>query len=363
MLSIGFIAANGNNPVLEAEPANFLVAELNESVAVKVSAAEVFSEIDEQMKVAEGAELQTSVTGRASVLYPNGTITNIGENSTVVLKDVSADGRASHIALLAGSVFAKVKSVAGIGEGYEVGTPNMVAAVRGTVLAMSHIANVSTLYVLEGTVEAVPLNEEGDPDFDRKISVFAGEKVIADVMTQAGEESLQVKKIEAADFEMPILKNNDARSILNLPKPAGAIPSATITPVPTDIQPAVSTPEPVSSSPTITAVVPSKIDFSVTSDTGIASAGERAGASPNEKPTLLTTALETKTAMVTLRGANLHIVTAVVLGKISVPFSTVGKNTITFNVTEAMDAGTYGISLVAIGGKIYDFPGALQIIK
>ncbi|OGN32073.1 MAG: hypothetical protein A3I92_00065 [Candidatus Yanofskybacteria bacterium RIFCSPLOWO2_02_FULL_43_10b] len=130
----------------------YVLAVLEPNILVKQGNQAEFIEITKSRRVKAGDEIKTSSTGRASLLYPNGDITNIDRDSHLKIKTLEKSGDQSALTLLVGSVLAKVRHALGAGDYYRIETQNSVASVRGTIFAVKFKENKSSVLVLENKV-------------------------------------------------------------------------------------------------------------------------------------------------------------------------------------------------------------------
>src|SRR3989344_6376284 len=87
----GIFMFNNGDPVLGTHGENdtedvFMLVALKSQVFMKAPGESSFMEIKEPVSVVEGAEIKTSPSGKAALLHPNGTITDISPDSEVVAK-------------------------------------------------------------------------------------------------------------------------------------------------------------------------------------------------------------------------------------------------------------------------------------
>ena len=105
--------------------------------------------------VAEGAELETSASGRAEVLLPTGSVLRVGEGSHVALTAAQFEkGQPQRFSarVFLGSLWSRVAALAG-SDSFEVETDNAVAGVRGTEFLVEAKPTGDDVSVLKGVVE------------------------------------------------------------------------------------------------------------------------------------------------------------------------------------------------------------------
>lgn len=152
-----------------------LLTIINQAVQAKAPEAANFTDITQNQQVSEGWSIKTSATGRA-LLELAGSATTIDKNSELTLEKQS--NNQTVIALALGNVFAKVSKVFTAGEGYEVHSPNAVAAVRGTAFAVSYLDHITTVTVQENTVAVISINPADGKQVGQEVMVMAGQKAV-----------------------------------------------------------------------------------------------------------------------------------------------------------------------------------------
>lgn len=117
-------------------PLKAIIIPVESEVLVKQPQDVDFVVIKKETEIRADTEIKTSATGRARIFYPNGTITNVENDTYLRVKKFDNSGSQSKLRLITGSVWVKVKNVLGKGEFYEIETENVVANVRGTVFGI-----------------------------------------------------------------------------------------------------------------------------------------------------------------------------------------------------------------------------------
>lgn len=209
---IAIVAANrsgdnvGQNPEPTPTSSSFTVIVVNPDVLVKKGGETDFQKIAEKTEVAAGTEIKTSLTGKARILYPNGTVTDVEKDSHIKLEALDAQGNQSRIRVVAGGIWSKIKNVLGANEYYEVETENTVASVRGTIFSTEFRNKVTKVTGIENTVRVRAKNTTTN-------SIIPG----ADVDIQSGEETnvddqaiaakrLMKRALADADFRRDAIK-------------------------------------------------------------------------------------------------------------------------------------------------------------
>ncbi|MBI2626885.1 MAG: FecR domain-containing protein [Parcubacteria group bacterium] len=322
-----------------------------------------FVRIEKQAKIKEGSEIKTSSTGRATVRFPNGTISNLTRDTSIILKELSTDGNKSRIQILAGGIWSKIENILGKGDVYEIETENMVASVRGTIFASKLIDHISSIYVLENKVGVKvknPKTNEILEDVFNFIQVEEGEKTSVNtnkLPTKANP--LKKSLITKDDLDQELIKENlggeylERESIQKLflkliqaisPNPTSSnntlkpLTSSSVTSSPSSvlIQP-VSTPTPTPTpvpkpESTIESVTPDMIEASSASGAELA-----------------------------VNGSNLFGTKKVLLNQISLDFFVVDTSTIFASLPENVEPGVYDVSIVTSSNKTLTLNQALQV--
>ncbi|PIT92795.1 MAG: hypothetical protein COU08_00505 [Candidatus Harrisonbacteria bacterium CG10_big_fil_rev_8_21_14_0_10_42_17] len=228
---VGFIVLVGAILFIRGTGTKTELASTNETLGTKTTAEVLavspevllkksggtFERIDRQERAIEGDEIKTTETGRASLAYANNTVSTLGKNAHITIKNLANSGNVSRLELLTGGLWSKIERVSGKGEFYEVQTENMVAAVRGTVFATLVKDGISSLFVLESKVQAKarnPLTKEIIPGTD--IAVTAGSKIIINnANLPSKEHPIEILPISWEDLELDIIKQNITEKLRN----------------------------------------------------------------------------------------------------------------------------------------------------
>lgn len=151
-----------------------------------------WKEIESETEVVNGDGIKTSVVGRAIVTQGSDIVTSIDSNSELVV-EVGQDNKGTILNLAAGQTWTKINRALEQDEFYEVHTPTLVAAVRGTSFGVS-TNPASQITVTEGTVWASLIDETtGEIDPTTTVEVPAGKIVIYI------DGKLEVREIEDKD--------------------------------------------------------------------------------------------------------------------------------------------------------------------
>ena len=147
--------------------------------------------ISEEKPVRDGQVVATGPDGRALVRNDLRIITSLDNNTSVVYRS-EADGQTS-IALESGRVWSRIERTLEQDETYEVYTPTMVAAVRGTSFGLDR-RSTEAILVAEGQVAVSvwdPETKSAVPGTEQ--TVRAGSKAVA------GPAGIQVLPLSDAD--------------------------------------------------------------------------------------------------------------------------------------------------------------------
>ncbi len=146
-------------------------------IALKLPDSETFVEGKDGQEIPVGTILKTDATGRAQVLYPNGSVTRVDFNSQMQLEEFSNNGFQAKVKLSSGRIWSRVVKLLGK-ESFQTESQNLVASIRGTSFGHGILANGSDrLLVTKGNVQGDCANQtqSGLVTFDRK-AVFSCKK-------------------------------------------------------------------------------------------------------------------------------------------------------------------------------------------
>lgn len=207
LLAIAIIAANrsGNKLSQDAQPtptpSSFTLVVINPDVMIKRSGDADFQKISDETSIAAGVEVKTSATGKARLLYPNGTITDIEKDSHIKVESLDAQGGQSRIRVVVGGIWSKIKNVLGTNEYYEVETENTVASVRGTIFSTEFRNKITKVTGIESRVRVKAKDAKTN-------TTIAG----SDLDIESGEETtVDDKAVAAKRLAKRVLSNEDFR--------------------------------------------------------------------------------------------------------------------------------------------------------
>ena len=224
------------------------------SAEVSVGVFDTWNVIATTSTVEDGAEVKTSADGRAIVSVETSIISSLDNNSEMTIH-LSSDKEQSQLAITAGAVWSKVARALEQDEVFEVYTPTMVAAVRGTSFGVS-LNPKRSLVVTEGIVWVTRRNPTtAERIATSTIEVTAGNTVEDDGVHFIVRPSTPADRDTWYYLNNPKPEDTDAVSILDT-----FVPPVVTTPAPVTI-PSSPTPAPVAASgPTISSVSPQRFD-------------------------------------------------------------------------------------------------------
>ena len=210
VLAVGFFVFKPE-PITQSADSVYILAVLEPNVLVKQENQANFAEVSKSARVKAGDEIKTSSTGRASLLYPNGNVTNIDRDSHLKIKTLEENGDKSTLTLLVGGILAKVRNALGVGDYYQVETQNSVASVRGTIFAVKFKENISSVLVLENKVLVSAMDPKtGEAIKDHgAVEVESGEKVeVKSDRLPSADYPLEAKLLTKEDLAEEFIKRS-----------------------------------------------------------------------------------------------------------------------------------------------------------
>lgn len=305
----------------DSGPVTVSVTPLSAEVSLgSVLRPEAWSMIASTSNAVDGTKVKTSAAGRAIVAREADIISSL-DNNTEITINLSPDKKQSQFAIVTGKIWSKVARALEQDEVFDVYTPTMVAAVRGTSFGVS-LDPKRSLLVTEGIVWVTRRNPQtGERIASSTIAVEAGNTV-----EDNGVDFL-VRKTTAEDKDDWYRQNNPEPGT---PPPQNSIeyfiennPQA-IPPAPTP----TSSPTPIPNTPTEAAVkIPS-----------ISSVSPRRF-DPEQVDT------------VRISGESLKLVTQVLLNKKPVEFNVTSVGVLVINTDEFRDGDdTYDLAVTAPSG-------------
>ncbi|MDP8263512.1 MAG: FecR domain-containing protein [Candidatus Ancaeobacter aquaticus] len=170
-VAIGFVTAGS----LYADDASAVISSYDGKVLVKTVDSDKWVEIKRSdVKLGSGDSIKTE-NGTADIVYPDGSILKIKDHSVTTitdLKDESSGQVTRRIKLFVGDMWAKITP--GTSTKTEFVTPSAVAAVKGTTVSLSVLAD-GTVQIL--TEEGLVLVELGAGDSRPNVSLGDGDSI------------------------------------------------------------------------------------------------------------------------------------------------------------------------------------------
>ena len=331
-----YLAGPAVTPTPILGSSDFMLAVIDKSVFLKNSDDANFKEIEGSVIVYEGSEVKTSKTGRATLLYPNGTISALDADTHIKITTLSNAGSTSSIRLVSGGMWSKIKNVLGVGESYEVRTDNIVASVRGTIFATEFRNRRSTVFGLQNKVKVIVLDVKGEPILGSDIEIESGSKV----SVVLGDREAVRQPITNEDLRKPVIDRN-LETILRVSPSISpqVLSSPRQTPTPT---PTLAPVAPTQNQTTPTPIENTEVRFDSVFPNSVSS---------GEEFTLNGTNFIT--------GLNIRQVASVTLNTTSVKFSVIDGQTVF--ATAELKTGVYDVSLVTVSGKTLTLKSALSI--
>ncbi|TSC75158.1 MAG: glycoprotein gp100 [Parcubacteria group bacterium Gr01-1014_44] len=370
-------------PVLADQ--TYIITPLENEVFLKNPGENDFEKIESTREIFEKSEIKTSSTGRALLLYPNGSMATIDKNSHLVIAILKAKGNQSRLDLILGGVLARLKNIVGSDDFYEVKTGNSVAAVRGTILGVRFSESITSVLVLENQAEITPLDPKtGQPIKEAGISLKEGEKTTIDSANlPSAEKPMQAQALEKIDLEDDFIRKNMDEEMLKKPavraifeKSKVKIPSVSHrprfedllkeiklnpepqeqtaeTPKPTPIPTPIPTP-----TPTLTPKInlPTATPRPLPTETSKPTGSSEAISAPTPIPPLLESVVPRLVSSgqktdVIINGQRLKGVKRVLLNDFPVSFFALDELSIFATVPADFSTGVYGITVVLSSGE------------
>src|SRR3989344_567260 len=194
--------------------------------------------VEGKIEINSGSAVRTSGTGSAVLVYPNGTITTLEGDTSVVVEELDSTGSRSKVALLAGTMWSRIDRLLDEGDYYEVRSHGIVSSVRGTSFEMSADDTGVSVTVLSDIVSiAKDPQVATTTDNFADSSVFAGERLRVSVdrsglLTSASEvvqEQELVQQIQKQEAVQQTIQTSEVLlDIQNLPLPEAGVNAGSI---------------------------------------------------------------------------------------------------------------------------------------
>lgn len=172
---------------------------------------ESWNVISDKTDIFNGSRIKTSVEGRAIISKDADIITSIDSNSVVTYSNPDSEG--SKFYLESGKVWSHVNRKLEQDEVYEVYTPTMVAAVRGTSFGVKVDENDDQILVTEGIVTVSQTDPEtGEPIDGTETEVNENQKVSVKDGNLSVNEITEDDKDDWFNSENPDYRSPDSNS-------------------------------------------------------------------------------------------------------------------------------------------------------
>ncbi|MFA5164422.1 MAG: FecR family protein [Candidatus Omnitrophota bacterium] len=159
-----------------------VIIKLAGNVRIKSKDSKTWHDAKLNETVRTGDSIETKANGKAEFKIENGNIITLQQNSNVTISRLSRDGKGEYENLFestGGKIRAQVEKLKGNSK-FEVKTPNAVACVRGTVLFLNILPNLTNAYfeegngvlrsIISGTTQNVPMGTGSTVDGNGNIS-------------------------------------------------------------------------------------------------------------------------------------------------------------------------------------------------
>ncbi|OGG41056.1 hypothetical protein A2118_00630 [Candidatus Kaiserbacteria bacterium GWA2_50_9] len=93
--------------------------------------------VEGTVEIGSGSAVRTSGSGSAVLLYPNGTMTALEGDTSVVVDEIGENGNRSRLSLLGGTMWSRIEQLLDSEDYFQVRSRGIVTSVRGTSFEMS----------------------------------------------------------------------------------------------------------------------------------------------------------------------------------------------------------------------------------
>ncbi len=144
-------------------PPPAILSEAIGDVTVVRGLAKTVIDGEEDLALREGDEVKTAAGAKATISFRDAHLVRLSERSSLVIRTLksTSTGFFGQVKLVTGKLFASLASLTGTGSGFKVETRTAIAAVKGTTFAVEDAEETSVISVLEGTVSAAGIDEQG----------------------------------------------------------------------------------------------------------------------------------------------------------------------------------------------------------
>jgi len=158
------------------------LVEFNGDVTLQHRGEDLWLPVDTDIPVEEGDRLRTGEDGSAEILMDDGSVVRMEEGTEITLEELAADCQDQRIlstmALWFGRILCTVQKLVHRESRFQVRTPTLVAAVRGTDFVVESTTEEETdVGVFEGDVAVLGLDQQGRTIQDSEILVSRDRQV------------------------------------------------------------------------------------------------------------------------------------------------------------------------------------------
>ncbi|MZQ85226.1 hypothetical protein GQF01_24220 [Paenibacillus sp. 5J-6] len=183
-----------------------VVSSLSGEVTVKKGGGSKTYDVYESMSLNQGDTIYTGASSSVTLNLSSGDAdVTLGENAEINVSDLnSSDGnKKSKLKVWAGSLWVKVKSLAGSNDEFEVETPTAVMGVRGTqfFVMVDPVTGAIKMAVGAGKVSASTVTTTEDSDQKTTVTyLYPTQQISLDSRNETEDLSLKVDFLDLADF-------------------------------------------------------------------------------------------------------------------------------------------------------------------
>lgn len=188
-----YVIKNHLIEVAKSAPENPYIQVFSDTVLAKTPSTSEFKAVVDGQKIEVGTVIKTSETGRAQLVFPNGTVTRIDFSSEITLSQYDEFPFNTKIAITRGRIWSAINKLLG-NERFQTQSDSVIASVRGTSYGHDILDSGNKLKVAKGVVEGICLNEK------QKATLHAGTEVILNCGEDAPEVSTYEPEDEWANF-------------------------------------------------------------------------------------------------------------------------------------------------------------------
>ncbi len=201
-------------------------------------------------EILPGTKIKTDNNGRAQLVYPNGTVTRLDNNTQITLTEYESSPQKVSVFVEAGTIWSRITKLLG-GESYESESKNLVATVRGTIYEHTVLASGEDKVSVDSHtvhVSCLKTKVETDVNENQKTETSCNTKPVAVVIPTLEKKTKWVTFNKEEDKKLRVRFKNaryDEGEEENDKGGQTSIPTSTPTPTPTPTP--IPTPTPSSS--------------------------------------------------------------------------------------------------------------------